>query len=362
MVSIPVTVTDPLNRFVTGLDESSFLIYEDGVQQAITSLRAPDSNVSVTVVSNGEGDRSALDRSIAETEKQLAQLRGTYTDSYPDVVALKSRLEELNAEKHPGSSMNSLQGEVLRLEQELGRLDSDGVNLETEITSLNSELRTAESHPDSSPAERAISRNKIEAAISLSNAMLLSNQRDREFRLKELEGLRQEIFDLRERSAPTSLAGNQPSSLLNRVSAAIDATLGTPETKHAIVVVFDARDKSIHWAENELHALIQKSTVRVYAIGVRTPGETPQSELAAFLSLLTNATGGRQFEAAAWAEVPEIEKKIEIELQNEYTATYLPGNRSAGGTYHRIEVQMAPVRGLPALRAYTRPGYYTTSP
>jgi hypothetical protein len=65
---------------------------------------------------------------------------------------------------------------------------------------------------------------------------------------------------------------------------------------------------------------------------------------------------------ATWAELPEIEKKIEIELQNEYAATYASNNRSASGRYHRIEVRMAAVRGLPALRAYTRPGYYTTSP
>ena len=310
MVSIPVTVTDPLNRFVTGLDKNSFLIYEDGVQQAISSLRAPDSNVSLTVVSNGEGDRSAMDGAIAELEKELAHLRRTYTDSYPDVALLKDKLARLNGERW--SSLNSLQERVVALEQELNRLNNEGSDLET-------------------------------------------------FRRRELEALRREI-DLRERSAPTSLAGNQPSSLLSRLSAAIDSALASPETGHAIVVEFDARDKSIHWPENELHALIQRSTVRVYAIGVRTPGETHQSEPAAFLSLLTNATGGRHFEAANPAEVPEIEKKIEIELQNEYTATYLPGNRSASGTYHRIEVQMAPVRGLPALHAYTRPGYYTTSP
>jgi len=352
MVSIPVTVTDPLNRYVTGLDKSSFRIYEDGMEQAISSLRAPDSNVSVTVVSNGEGDRSALDRTIAETENELAQLRRIYKDSYPDVVRLKSKLQELNADKYPRSSMNSLQGQVAVLEQELARLENDAVNLETKIASLTSELGMPESHPDGSTADRAISRNKIESEIVLSNALLLSNQHDREFRRRELEGLRREIDD----------AANQSSSLLNRLSAAMDNALGTPETKHAIVVEFDARDKSILWPENELHALIQRSTVRVYTIGVQTPGETPQREPNALLSLLTNATGGRQFKAAAWAEAPQIENKIEIELQNEYTATYLGSNRSASGTYHRIEVRMAPIRGLPELHAYTRPGHYTTSP
>ena len=40
LVLIPVTVTDPLNRFVTGLDKENFKIAEDKVDQIITSFRA----------------------------------------------------------------------------------------------------------------------------------------------------------------------------------------------------------------------------------------------------------------------------------------------------------------------------------
>ena len=252
----------------------------------------------------------------------------------------------------PDRSTNSLQGEILLLERELAKLENEKVNMETNITYLRSVLGMSDSLSDGGSAQRAISRNKIEADIALSNARLVNNQHDLESRRRELEGLRQKIDD----------AANQSSSLLSRLSAAIDNALGTPETRHAIVVEFDARDKSILWPENELHALIQRSTVRVYAIGVRAPAETLPSEPNVLLSLLTNATGGREFQAAAWAEVPQIERKIEIEIQNEYTATYLPSNRSAAGTYHRIEVRMAPARGLPELHAYTRPGYYATSP
>ena len=102
-VSIPITVTDVLNRFVTGLDKRSFRVFEDGVEQAVSSLGAPDTNASLTVVSNGGGDRSALDRTIAEMENELARLRVIYKDSYPDVVRLKNKLQELNADKYPRS-------------------------------------------------------------------------------------------------------------------------------------------------------------------------------------------------------------------------------------------------------------------
>jgi hypothetical protein len=47
-----------------------------------------------------------------------------------------------------------------------------------------------------------------------------------------------------------------------------------------------------------------------------------------------------------------------IELQNQYTLTYTPLNTTPQGAYHKIEVRMTPVRGLPELHAHTRPGYY----
>src|SRR4051794_18925359 len=38
VVLIPVTVTDPLNRFVTGLDQEVFDVFEDKVKQKIVSF------------------------------------------------------------------------------------------------------------------------------------------------------------------------------------------------------------------------------------------------------------------------------------------------------------------------------------
>jgi hypothetical protein len=38
LVLIPVTVTDPMNRFVTGLEKEYFKVYEDKKQQRITAV------------------------------------------------------------------------------------------------------------------------------------------------------------------------------------------------------------------------------------------------------------------------------------------------------------------------------------
>ncbi len=42
LVLIPVTVTDPLNRFVTGLEKENFKILEDKVEQSISQFSSED--------------------------------------------------------------------------------------------------------------------------------------------------------------------------------------------------------------------------------------------------------------------------------------------------------------------------------
>lgn len=55
LVVIPVTVTDPTNRFVLGLEKEDFTILEDGVQQKITQFSGEDAPLSVGIVVDTSG-------------------------------------------------------------------------------------------------------------------------------------------------------------------------------------------------------------------------------------------------------------------------------------------------------------------
>jgi Ca-activated chloride channel family protein len=55
MVLIPVTVTDPLNRFVTGLEKENFKISEDKVEQKIQQFSSEDAPLSVGLVFDTSG-------------------------------------------------------------------------------------------------------------------------------------------------------------------------------------------------------------------------------------------------------------------------------------------------------------------
>ena len=47
LVQIPVTVTDPLNRFVTGLEKEHFKLFEDKIEQTIAEFSSEDAPLSV---------------------------------------------------------------------------------------------------------------------------------------------------------------------------------------------------------------------------------------------------------------------------------------------------------------------------
>lgn len=55
VVLVPVNVTDPLNRFVTGLEKTDFRVLEDGVEQKILSFGNEDAPLSIGIVFDTSG-------------------------------------------------------------------------------------------------------------------------------------------------------------------------------------------------------------------------------------------------------------------------------------------------------------------
>jgi len=55
LVLIPVTVTDPMNRFVTGLERENFKIFEDKKEQTISQFSSEDAPLSVGVIFDCSG-------------------------------------------------------------------------------------------------------------------------------------------------------------------------------------------------------------------------------------------------------------------------------------------------------------------
>ncbi|HEV2467837.1 MAG TPA: VWA domain-containing protein [Candidatus Sulfotelmatobacter sp.] len=63
LVLVPVTITDPMNRLVTGLDKENFQLYEGSQQQEIRTFSSEDAPVSLGVIFDSSGSMtSKMDR------------------------------------------------------------------------------------------------------------------------------------------------------------------------------------------------------------------------------------------------------------------------------------------------------------
>jgi len=103
VVLVPVTVTDPMNRFVTGLDQDAFEVYEDKVKQKIVSFGSEDSPLSVGIVfdtSASMGNKLERSRlSVAEFFKTANPEDEAFLVEFNDrpqlVVPLTHNLEDI---------------------------------------------------------------------------------------------------------------------------------------------------------------------------------------------------------------------------------------------------------------------------
>ena len=262
LILVPVTVNDPLNRPVSGLEKENFRVFEDKVPQAITQFAMDDEPVAVCLV---------FDTSFSMGEK-LGRSR----------MAAKEFFRIANPE------------------DEFCLVEFDNVpRLRVPLTS------------DTGAIENELLFSKAKGSTALLDAVYLA--------LHEMKR--------------------------------------SKKNKKALLIISDGGDNQSRYTAQEVAAVVRESDVLIYSIGVFGGGITPE-ELGGgrLLSWISEQTGGRMFEADA-RELPDIAKKVGIELRNRYILGYSPQNQARDGKYHRITVQVLPPRGLPKLRAHWRSGY-----
>jgi len=71
LVVIPVAVTDPLNRFVLGLQKDAFQVFEDGVEQTVAHFSGEDAPLSVGLVFDESGSMDYKFRTSREAASQF---------------------------------------------------------------------------------------------------------------------------------------------------------------------------------------------------------------------------------------------------------------------------------------------------
>jgi len=103
LVLIPVTVTDPLNRFVTGLEKENFRVFEDKTEQQVVQFSSEDAPLTVGIVFDCSG---SMGPKLEKSRQAVAQFFKTanpddefflveFNDRAELAVKLTRNLEEI---------------------------------------------------------------------------------------------------------------------------------------------------------------------------------------------------------------------------------------------------------------------------
>jgi VWFA-related protein len=262
LILVPVSVNDPLNRPVSGLEKENFRVFEDKVPQPITQFAMDDEPVAVGLVFDTSGSMG----------EKLTRSRMAATQFF----------------------------RIANPEDEFFLVEFDDsprlrVPLTSDTGTIENELIFSRSHGST--------------------------------------------------------------ALLDAVYMALHEMKRSKKNKKALLIISDGGDNHSRYSQKEVTAVVRESDVLIYSIGVFGGGTTPEEAGGAgLLGKISEQTGGRLFEADP-VELPDIAKKIGIELRNRYILGYSPQNQARDGKYHRITVQVVPPRGLPKLSAHWRLGY-----
>jgi Ca-activated chloride channel family protein len=268
LVVIPVTVTDPNNRFVLGLDKQDFSILEDGVEQKITHFSGEDAPLSVGLLIDTSG---SMDFKMDTSRRAIGEF-----------------LKTMNAQDEAFLIQFSDQAQVAQ------GFTGDMREIENRMTSLR----------------------------------------------------------------PAGLT-----ALLDAVDLGLREMKKAKNPRKALVVVSDGGDNHSRYTATDIKDVVREADTQIYAMGVFEPTLLPRlstEEVSGprLLAQIADQTGGRAFGASEFSQLPGIAEKIAIELRNQYVLAYSPTNGERDGKYRRVEVRMRQQKGLPALKARWRLGYY----
>lgn len=103
LVLVPVTITDPLNRLVTGLDKENFQLFEGNSAQEIRTFSAEDAPVSLGVIFDSSGSMSSKMERAKEAVVEFFKTANpqdeffmiTFSDEPEEITDFTSSVDEI---------------------------------------------------------------------------------------------------------------------------------------------------------------------------------------------------------------------------------------------------------------------------
>ena len=189
-------------------------------------------------------------------------------------------------------------------------------------------------------------------------------------RFSDLAELVQDFTDDRSRilRAVKDLEAQGSTALYDAILLGLQRVAQGKHRKRALLLVTDGNDTASSVSFNDVLALVRRSEVIVYAMGIghgekgsfghdsQTKDEVDMRVLNAF----ADATGGRGFflenaHSGGRDLIDDAAAEVAAELKQQYTLGYRPTNRKRDGTFREIKVELPDK----SLRIRTKRGYYT---
>jgi VWFA-related protein len=149
-------------------------------------------------------------------------------------------------------------------------------------------------------------------------------------------------------------------ALLDGIYLALNEVRKSKKLRKALVIISDGGDNNSRYTEAEVKNAIRETDTLIYAIGVFGNGAGSNYSDQQVLKTMTQESGGRLFPTNGMP-VADFADKIITDLRNRYVLGYAPTNPAKDGRYHRLDVKLAPPKGLPKLSAHWKTGYYAAT-
>jgi Ca-activated chloride channel homolog len=158
----------------------------------------------------------------------------------------------------------------------------------------------------------------------------------------------------RVREAVASMPGSGKTALYDAVCAGLEHAQKSALQKKVLVIISDGGDNASKHTFDEAAGMATASNSLVYSVGIfddRNKEKRPE-----ILERLASISGGKTYFPSDSAELPEICKRIAVDIRSQYTLGYIPSNQTADSRFRKVHVEVhSPKHDKLTVR--TRSGY-----
>jgi VWFA-related protein len=148
-------------------------------------------------------------------------------------------------------------------------------------------------------------------------------------------------------------------ALLDGIYLAMNEVGKAKTLRKALVVISDGGENNSRYTLTEVRNAVRESDALIYSIGAFGTGRDSKYRGDEVLAVMTTESGGLAF--PLFGSPKAFAENIVTDLRNRYLLGYSPTDPAKDGRYHRLEVKLAPPKGLPKLHSHWKTGYYATT-